>query len=98
MKKRKLTKKNLIIRSTIMLVIIVSAIIGIFTVLNKKKTLKTEMSTELQRTQVYEDVKDGDNAITDVDGNSLNAVKFDAFFLKDKNGDGIAESIRGTCN
>ena len=39
MKKRKLTKKNLIIRSTIMLVIIVSAIIGIFTVLNKNKTL-----------------------------------------------------------
>lgn len=97
MKKQKLTKSKLI-KIAIILVIIVSAIIGIYAIINRKNITKTEMTSELQRTQAYEDVKDGDNAITDTDGNTLNAVKFDAFFLKDKNGDGIAESIRGTCN
>ena len=97
MKKQKLTK-NKLIKRTIILVIIVSIIIGMYAIIKRKNTTKTEMTSELQRTQAYEDVKDGDNAITDIDGSTLNAVKFDAFFLKDKNGDGIAESIRGTCN
>ena len=56
------------------------------------------LSPELERTQAYDDVKDGDNDIKDADGNDISTIKFDAFFLKDKNGDGIAESIRGTCN
>lgn len=98
MKKYKLTKRNRITKIITIMVVMVSAIVGIYTVLNKKKVSKIEMTSELQRTQSYEDVKDGDNLITDTDGNDLSAVRFDAFFLKDKNGDGIADAIRGTCN
>lgn len=96
MKTRKLTKKSII--SIIIILVAVSTIIGIYSIISNKKTNRTMLSPELERTQAYEDVKDGDNGIKDTDGNDISTVKFDAFFLKDKNGDGIAESIRGTCN
>ena len=97
MNKKKLTKKSIILR-TIIVLIAVSIVIGIYVLNKTQKIDKSTMSSELQRTQAYDDVKDGDNAIKDNAGNTVNAVKFDAFFLKDKNGDGVAESIRGTCN
>ena len=97
MSKKKLTKKSIILK-TIIVLIAVSIVIGIYVLNKTQKNDKSTMSSELQRTQAYDDVKDGDNAVKDNDGNTVNAVKFDAFFLKDKNGDGIAESIRGTCN
>ena len=96
MKKRKLTKTSII--SIIIILIAVSTIIGIYSIISNKKTNKTMLSPELERMQAYDDVKDGDNAIKDTDGKDISTIKFDAFFLKDKNGDGIAESIRGTCN
>ena len=40
----------------------------------------------------YDEVQDGDEIVEGTDGN----VKFDAFFLRDLDGDGYAESIRGT--
>ena len=40
----------------------------------------------------YDEVKDGE------ENTSSEYVKFDAFFLKDRNGDGIADGVRGTCN
>lgn len=97
MSKKKLTKKSIILK-TIIVLIAVSIVIGIYVLNKTQKIDKSTMSSELQRTQAYDDVKDGDNAVKDNDGNTVNAVKFDAFFLKDKNGDGVAESIRGTCN
>ena len=97
MNKKKLTKKSIILK-TIIVLIAVSIVIGIYVLNKTQKIDKSTMSSELQRTQAYDDVKDGDNAIKDNAGNTVNAVKFDAFFLKDKNGDGVAESIRGTCN
>ena len=97
MSKKKLTKKSIILK-TIIVLIAVSIVIGIYVLNKTQKIDKSTMSSELQRTQAYDDVKDGDNAVKDNDGNTVNTVKFDAFFLKDKNGDGVAESIRGTCN
>lgn len=97
MSKKKLTKKSIITKAIIIL-IAVSIIIGIYVVNKTQRIDKSTMSSELQRTQSYDDVKDGDNKVEDANGNNVSAVKFDAFFLKDKNGDGIAESIRGTCN
>ena len=47
---------------------------------------------ELARAMTYEEVADGDE---EVEGTN-NCVQFDAFFLRDLNGDGYAESIRGT--
>ena len=97
MSKKKLTKKSIILK-TIIVLIAVSIIIGIYVLNKTQKIDKSAMSSELQRTQAYDDVKDGDNAVKDAEGNTIQAIKFDAFFLKDKDGDGIAESIRGTCN
>ena len=97
MSKKKLKKKCIILK-TIIVLIAVSIVIGIYVLNKTQKIDKSTMSSELQRTQAYDDVKDGDNAVKDNNGNTVNAVKFDAFFLKDKNGDGVAESIRGTCN
>ncbi len=46
----------------------------------------------------YPQVKDGDENIEEIlDENGQSYVQFDAFFLKDLTGDGIAESVRGTC-
>ena len=47
---------------------------------------------ELARAMTYEEVAEGDE---EVEGTN-NCVQFDAFFLRDLNGDGYAESIRGT--
>ena len=95
MKTRKLTKKGII---SIVIILVVSIIIGIYSIISNKKTNRMMLSPELERTQAYDDVKDGDNNVKDTEGNDISTVKFDAFFLKDKNGDGVAESIRGTCN
>lgn len=97
MKKKKLTNIRKII-STIVVLIMVSIIVSIYLIISSKKENKIMLSPELERMQAYDDVKDGDNDIKDADGNDISTIKFDAFFLKDKNGDGIAESIRGTCN
>lgn len=96
MKKRKLTKKSII--SIVIILVAVSTIIGMYSIISNKKTNRMMLAPALERTQAYDDVKDGDNDIKDADGNDISTIKFDAFFLKDKNGDGVAESIRGTCN
>ncbi len=44
------------------------------------------------RTMTYTRVKDGDEAT------NCEFIKFDAFFLKDVDGDGIADGVRGSCN
>lgn len=93
-KTRTFRKKKLLIIS----VIIVSIIAIIASILLKKNKTTLQMTPELSRTQAYDDVVDGDEAIFDADNNQITAVQFDAFFLKDKDGDGTAESIRGTCN
>ena len=51
------------------------------------------LSAEIQRSLSYDEVQDGDEEIDGVQN-----VEFDAFFLKDLDSDGVAESIRGTCN
>ena len=58
----------------------------------KQKVYMQNTNPELARAMEYEDVKEGDEA---VEGTEY--VQFDAFFLRDINQDGYAESIRGTC-
>ena len=48
---------------------------------------------EIARSMQYPQVNPGEEDVSETGGN----VEFDAFFLRDLNGDGIAESIRGTC-
>ena len=58
----------------------------------KQKVYMQNTNPELARAMEYEDVKEGDEAVEGTD-----YVQFDAFFLRDINQDGYAESIRGTC-
>ena len=50
------------------------------------------LSPENQRAITYEQYKDGDEAVDGTDN-----VKFNAFFLRDLDGDGKADSIYGSC-
>ena len=84
-----LNKKTIAIGITAILAL--WAIIGVY-LLNRDNNL-TAINPEIARSMEYEQVQDGDE---NVEGTNDN-VKFDAFFLRDLNGDGYAESIRGTC-
>lgn len=86
MKKLKQNKKILI--AIAIIIVIIATIIF----LSKNQTI--QLTPELSRTQAYDEVKSGDKIIEETNG----AVTFDAFFLIDRDGDGDAESVRGTCN
>ena len=83
------TKLKVVSGIIVSLVVVIVAALGIgWQVINKKG-----ISPELARAMTYDEVKDGDEDVEGTDGH----VNFDAFFLRDLNGDGYAESIRGTC-
>ncbi len=86
--------KNRIVTSAVAIVVIIAiiAIIALLVVNNIRKANMLKSNPELARAMTYDEVKDGENIVEGTDGN----VKFDAFFLRDLNGDGYAESIRGT--
>ena len=93
---RKSKKKVLKIRLTDIIIIfaIIALISGLVNIINSKKgnKEKVEISPEIARSRQYAKVRGGDRS-TD-----SQYVEFDAFFLKDIDGDGNADSIRGTCN
>ena len=71
--------------------IIIAAIIAVVMV-NKQKENFAKANPELAKAMEYDQVQDGEEDVDGTDGH----VKFDAFFLRDINQDGYAESIRGT--
>lgn len=87
-----LTKKRIVIA----LLTIVIGIVAISNIIWKnQKPIKQKENiydSELTRSMTYEQVKDEDKAISNCE-----YVNFDAFFLRDLDGDGNAEGIRGTC-
>ncbi len=95
MKNGKKTKGKRVIKiRLIYLIIIFFMAISIINLLAKNSTKKIEfqITPEILRSRKYEVVEDKDK------NTQSEYVTFDAFFLKDLNGDGIADSIRGTCN
>ena len=82
-------RKVVFIASIILIVLTIISLIAV-NVVNKQKIAK--LDEEIRRSMTYEQVGTGDDAVP-----GTNYVKFDAFFLRDLNGDGKAESIRGTC-
>ena len=72
------------------LAIILTAIIAINQA-SKTQNGLSGISPELAKAMTYPEVGEGEDAVNGTDN-----VKFDAFFLRDLNGDGYAESIRGT--
>ena len=85
----KLNKKVIAIGTTAILAL--WAIIGVY-LLNRDNNL-TVINPEIARSMTYDQVQEGDE---NIEGTNEH-VKFDAFFLRDLDGDGYAESIRGTC-
>ena len=76
-----------------LIITLITSVIGtIFFLQAKKERFISSLSPENQRAINYEQCQDGDEA---VDG--TNNVKFNAFFLRDINGDGYAEKLKGTC-
>ena len=72
------------------LIILAGLITGI--VIFNLNRIKSGINPEIARSMTYEEVKEGDEIVEEAPN-----VKFDAFFLRDLDGDGYAESIRGTC-
>lgn len=91
--KKKSLKKIL----TITLILIIAVIIFIVVINNMQKD-EIIMTPRMSRLQAYEDVKENDELVYDENNDLITGVQFDAFFLEDKNGDGYAEEVRGSCN
>ena len=88
--KLNLSKKQKVAVIAILLMAIL-AIAGILT-FKKSEVNMSVGNSELARAMTYAEVEEGEEAVEGTDN-----VKFDAFFLRDLDGDGYAESIRGTC-
>lgn len=80
-------------------VLVVTILVAIFAVTSylvlRKNSVETAVfnqDSELLRAMNYEQFLDGDSNVEGTDN-----VKFSAFFLRDLNGDGYAEKIKGTC-
>ena len=87
------TLKNKKIISIIALAIIICVVIAGIIIMTKKETSRSELlSPEIVRSKAYDKVEEGEEAIEQTEN-----VQFDAFFLRDLDGDGYAEGIRGTC-
>ena len=72
----------------IVLMVLALSMIGYKVFFNKDP----EVDPEILRSRSYAQVEEGDEAIDGTD-----YVTFDAFYLRDLDGDGYAEKIRGTC-
>ena len=76
-----------------LIAIIVALIVTMIVVkINKQKENFAKANPELAKAKEYDQVQEGEENVDGTDGH----VKFDAFFLRDLDGDGNAESIRGT--
>ena len=87
-------ERTRVLIGAIMLVVLVAFTFVINYLLTRKdeSNLIVNLDPELQRAMTYEQFEDGDEDIEGTDN-----VKFSAFFLRDLDGDGYAEKIKGTC-
>ena len=89
--KGKRTKK---ITLSISVLAVVTAIITVVALLVNTQNQKAKLlaDPEIQKSMEYEQVQEGDEKVPNTD-----YVQFDAFFLRDLDGDGDAEQVRGMC-
>ena len=91
--KKNKEKKAIRINIWTILMFVIASIMGIVylfqTIVNRQKVV---LSPENQRAINYGQYQDGDEAVDGTDN-----VKLNAFFLRDLNGDGYAEKLKGTC-
>ena len=101
----KLQKISLSIASSIVLIAFVLTLIFFVRKNNSKNLIKenTYIDPELARAMTYDRLYDGEDAVYAVDGEGnitdeiVDNIKFSTFFLRDINGDGYADKIKGTC-
>lgn len=72
--------------------VIIVAFLAIYITKKNNKNESFKITPEIARSKEYDVVQAGDEKT------NSDYVLFDAFFLKDLDGDGKADSIRGTCN
>ena len=90
---KKGTRAKIISGIMLGIILIAAALLFLMFENNKdKQLLKNITDPELARAMTYDVVEPGDEIVDEAQN-----VRFDAFFLRDLNGDGYAESIRGTC-
>ena len=90
---KKVNPKNLL-RFLVVTILVATFAVTSYLVLRKNnvETAVFNQDSELLRAMNYEQFLDGDSNVEGTDN-----VKFSAFFLRDLNGDGYAEKIKGTC-
>ena len=86
-KRTKIAKRILI--SMMTLILIVSCILAMKQI---KDGNSISANQELLRAMTYEQFEDGDEKVEGTDN-----VEFSAFFLRDVDGDGYADKLKGTC-
>ena len=82
-------------KKQIFIIVIILAIIAVATTLiynNVRQAQLLANNPEIAKSMTYDQVQEGDEIVDKTNG----YVEFDVFFLRDLNGDGNAESIRGT--
>jgi len=83
-------KSNLDLRKLLIVLMLFAFIVltVIDLIINGKREIDIDtISSEFARAMTYAEVEEGEEAVEGTDN-----VKFDAFFLRDLNGDGYAES------
>ena len=87
-------KINKIVIGTLVAIVIVGLVIAGVVISKASKINKTQGTDdpELARAMTYCELTEEDEAVEGTDN-----VKFSAFFLRDLDGDGYAEKIKGTC-
>ena len=100
-RKKILTKRNALIG--IGLILIFTVILVSFFMKSQKENNLINLSQENLRAMNYSQFRDGDEVVYK-DGTQgteneeiLNNIKFSTFFLRDLDGDGYAEKLKGTC-
>ena len=87
------TKERKVIIGVALVLMMISLIATIvINQITSKKQNNLVMTPELARAKTYDRVEEGDKAVEGTEN-----VKFDAFFLRDLDGDGYADGVRGTC-
>ena len=92
--KKGITKKKITTIAIFAVAVIIAIIAIVVNQTNEQSSKRKKIIAdgELARAMTYDQFADGDDAIEGTDN-----VKFSAFFLRDINGDGYAEKIKGTC-
>jgi hypothetical protein len=86
-------RKKIILLSIIVISILVAILFGIFLWNQNTNNTSYEVNSEIKRAASYNEITDSDYEV-----DNCEYVKFNAFFIRDLDGDGYAEKYDGTCN